>query len=163
MDSRNFHGYTIYEDGTIIGLYGRPIKPSLHNNRYEIKLKVDGKRKNYVLSRLIYYVFKPFDIEDKNLCVTYKDGDSKNIHIDNLQLAHRKDLIQGSKHKAISKLTDEQVEEIKQAYKGKSGANQHNKTSPSLYDLAKKYGVTKGNIMQIVKGISRNEEEYKLK
>lgn len=166
MKRKEFHGFSIYEDGTIISPYGKHIKPRLHNGRYEVRLSnIDGKRKNFVLSRLIYFVFNPFDIDDKNLCVTYKDGNKLNIHLDNLELVHRKDLIQGENHKSISYLTDEQITEIRNSYKGdmKPGANQHNKTSPSLNDLAKKYNTTKANIKMIVSGNSRNEDKYKLK
>lgn len=163
MRKEDFHGYTIYEDGTIIGLYGKEVKKRINNGRYEVRLNVEGKRKNYIVSRLVYYVFNPFNIDDHNLCISYKDNDKLNIHLDNLFLAHRKDLIQGDKHKALVKLTDKQVNEIKQLYKGKSGVNQLDKKGLSLQDLANMYGVTKGNIKMILKGQSRNENDYKLK
>lgn len=160
----DFHGYTIYEDGRIIGLHGREIKKRLKDGRYEIRLNVKGERKNYMVSRLIYYVFEPFDIDDRNLCVSYKDGDKTNIHFDNLFLAHRKDLIQGDKHKNVSALTDEQAEEIRRLYTGKVSVNQHDqKAGYSYQDLADMYGVSKANIMWIVKGMSRNKDDYKLK
>lgn len=163
MRKVNFHGYTIYEDGTIISLYGREMKKSLNNGRYEIRLNIEGKRKNYIVSRLVFYVFNPFDIDDKNICISYKDGNKESIHLDNLYLTHRKDLIQGEKHKARSKLTDTQIKEIKALYKGKAGTSQHNKTSLSLQDIANMYGVSKGNIALIIRGESRNEKDYKLK
>lgn len=163
MRKIDFHGYTIYENGTIIGIYGKEVKKRLNNDRYEVRLNIEGKRKNFVASRLIYYAFNPFDIENKDLCVSFKDENKQNIHLDNLYLTERKNLIQGDKHTARSKLTNEQVEEIKQLYKGKSGSNQYNKEGYSLQDLADMYGVTKSNIMHIVKGLSRNEDDYILK
>jgi hypothetical protein len=159
----NFYTYTIYEDGTIINQHGREIKKRLHNGRYEVKLKVGDKRKNYVVPRLIYYVFNPFDITDKNLCISFKDNNKQNIHLDNLYLTHRKNLIQGEKHKSIATLTNEQAEQIRKEYKGKAGNNQYNKNSLSLNDLAKKYNTTKANIKMIIHGSSRNEKDYKLK
>lgn len=163
MRKADFHGYTIYEDGTIIGLYGKEVKKRLNNGRYEVRLNIEGKRKNYIVSRLLYYVFNEFNIEDQNLCVSYKDGNKENIHLDNLFLTHRKDLIQGDKHKARAKITDEQANEIRSLWKGKTGNNQHDKEGYSLKDIADKYGISKGNVMQIIKGMSRNEDEYKLK
>lgn len=163
MRSVNFHGYTIYEDGTIIGLYGREIKKHVKNGRYEIRLNVEGKRRSYTVSRLMYHAFYLFDIEDRNICVSYKDNNKLNIHLDNLFLAHRSELIQGEGHSNRAKLSDEQTKEIRRLYKGKTGSNQYDKTGYSLQDLADMYGVTKGNIALIVRGESRNEEEYKLR
>jgi hypothetical protein len=163
MKSVDFHGYTIFENGKIIGLYGKEVKKRINNGRYEVRLNIDGKRKNYIVSRLVYYVFNPFDIDDKNICISYKDNDKLNINISNLYLTHRKELIQGDKHKARSKVTNEQAEEIRQLWKGKTGKNQLDKNGLSLQDIANMYGVTKGNIRMIIKGDSRNEKEYKLK
>jgi len=163
MKHVDFHGYTIYEDGTIIGLYGKEVKQRIRDNRSEVRLYIDNKRKNYTTSRLVYHAFYPFDIDDKNLCVSYKDDNGLNIHLDNLYLAHRKDLIQGDKHVARAKITDEQAEEIRTLYKGKTGNNQFDKTGQSLQDLANMYGVSRSNIAMIIKKRSRNEDSYKLK
>lgn len=161
MLKRNFHGYTFYEDGTILSLHGRPMKIRNNRGRKEIKLVVDGKRENFLVSRLMYKLFVGFDMENKDLCVIHKDDDKLNIHINNLALEHRKNLIQGDKH-TISKLTNEQAAEIRKAYRNKKGVNQHDKEGLSMNDLAKKYGVTKGQIQMIVKGWSRDEDSYKL-
>lgn len=159
----DFHGYTICEDGTIYGLHGRKLKQRLHDGRYEIRLVINGERKNFIVARLVYFVFIGFDIDNVNLCIVPKDDDKLNIHIDNLYMEERKDLIQGSKHKKIAKITDEQAEEIRSLYKGKAGGNQYDKSSPSLKDLADRYGVTKSNIAHIIKDKSRSKEHYKLK
>lgn len=163
MRTADFHGYTIYEDGTIIGLYGKEVKKRINNGRYEVRLNIEGKRKNYIVSRLVYYVFNEFDINDQNLCVSYKDNDKLNIDLSNLYLTHRKDLIQGDKHRSIARVTDEQAEEIRQLWKGKTGNNQYDKEGYSLQDIANMYGITKANVNWIIKGWSRNEEDYKLK
>lgn len=163
MKSVDFHGYTIYENGKIIGLYGKEVKKRLNNGRYEIRLNIEGKRKNYIVSRLVYHAFNPFDIDNKDLCISYKDNDKLNIDLSNLYLTHRKELIQGDKHQNRAKLTDDQVKEIRQIYKGKTGSNQYDKQGFSLADLAARYGVTKANVKMIVNGESRNEKEYKLK
>lgn len=163
MRSVNYHGYTIYEDGTIIGLYGKEVKKSNNKGRYEVRLNIEGKRRNFVVARLIYHAFYPFDISDKNICISYKDNDKMHIHLNNLYQTERKNLIQGEKHINRSKLSNEQVEEIKTLYNGKTGSNQYDKVGFSLQDLANKYGVSKSNIMWIVKGMSREKDDYKLK
>ncbi|MFS0643735.1 hypothetical protein [Siminovitchia sp. 179-K 8D1 HS] len=163
MRKVDYHGYTIFEDGRIIGLYGKEVKKRINNGRYEIRLVIDGKRKNYIVARLMYFVFVGFDISNKDLCITHKDGDYLNVHINNLQLQHRRDLIQGDKHVNRAKLTNEQVEEIRRLYRGKTGNNQYDKQGYSLQDLANMYGVSKANIRMIISGDSRNKKDYKLK
>lgn len=162
-ESVHYHGYTVYSNGRVDGLYGKPIKARLNNGRYEVRLNIDGERKNFILSRLVYHAFHPFNLEDKNLCVTYRDGDKENVDLSNLILVNRKDLIQGDKHIKQSSLTNEQAAEIIDLHSGKSGSNQYDKTGYSYQDLAKMYGVSKGNIAMIVKGRSRKSENYKLK
>lgn len=163
MKKEYFYDYEIWENGKIINQHGNEIKIREHNGRYETRLTIEGKRKNFLVARLLYFVFFGFDMDDKNLCITAKDGNHLNISLDNLELVHRKDLIQGEGHKKRAKLTDDQIEEIKATYNGKACVNQYDKSGVSLQDLADKYGVTKANIKMIIKGMSRNKDEYKLK
>ncbi|MCY9738135.1 hypothetical protein M5X17_31070 [Paenibacillus alvei] len=162
---RIFSDYKIYEDGTIVNRYGKRLTNREKDGRYEIRLVVDGKRKNFILSRLMYWLFvDQFDMSNENLCVTAKDGDLLNVHPRNLELIDRKDLIQGEGHKNRALLTDKQIEEILNSYEGNElGANQYSNNKTSYADLAKKYGVTKANIAAIINKRSRNPEDYKLK
>lgn len=165
MDYRIFSDYKIFENGAIINRYGKEITKRAHNGRYEVRLIVDGQRKNILLSRLMYWLFvEQFDYDNKDLCVSYKDGNGLNIDLNNLYLTERKNLIQGEGHRKRIKITDEQMEEIRQAYKGNQMySNQFTKTGASLKELADKYGVTKKEIHHIIKGTARNPENYKLK
>ncbi|MCY9757755.1 hypothetical protein M5X00_26355 [Paenibacillus alvei] len=165
QDYRIFSDYKIYENGTIINRYGKELSKRARNGRFEIKLLVDGKRKNFILSRLMYWLFiEQFDMSNENLCVVAKDGDFLNVHPSNLKLVERKDLIQGEGHRKRVVLSNEQIEEILSTYEGNElGANQYSENNISYADLAKKYGVSKGNIVMIVKKRSRNPEDYKLK
>lgn len=166
MRQEQFHRYTIYEDGTVINtITGRILFKRERDGRVDMSLLVDGKRKSITLSRLMYWLFtEKFDMNDKNKCVSYKDGNGLNINVSNLILVDRKDLIQGEKHRNRSKITDAQVEEIKKAYTGnKLHSNQYTKNNISLQDLANKYGVTKKEIHHIVIGTARNKDNYKLK
>ena len=162
MRAIDFYNYKIYEDGSIYNHKGTSISKRVHHGRYEVRLVCDGIRKNFLLHRLMYkYFVKDFNMEDKNLCVVTKDGNFLNLDLDNLQLKHRKDLIQGDNHKS-SKLDNLTVEKIREEYIGKSGANQFDKKTLSYKDLAKKYGVSKGEIALLVKGRTRNKNNYKL-
>lgn len=165
MDYRIFSDYKIYEDGTIINRYGKELSKRAREGRYEVRLVVDGQRKNFILSRLMYWLFvEQFDINDINLCVVARDDNFLNVSPNNLYLADRKDLIQGEGHRNRIKITDEQITEIKEAYKGnKMYSNQYTKTGISLKELANKYGVTKKEIHHIIIGTARNPENYKLK
>lgn len=175
MRERAFYDYTIYENGEIVNKHGHVMKQRVRKQkgqgaRSEIKLTVNGKKKNFTVARLVYCVFNNIDpLElDKDQCVTFKDGDKLNIHIDNLKLVPRADLIHGSKHSAIAKLTEKEVQEIRSKYnstKGNRPVNQYdkgNKEYHSYRSLAKEYGVTHTLIKQIVEGDTRNKNKYKL-
>lgn len=163
MKFKMFHDYTVLEDGTIYNKHGNRVGLREHEGRYETRLVVNGKRKNFIVSRLVSHLFNGTDINNRNSCILPKDGNKLNIHYTNLIEKDRKDIIQGEKHQKIVKLSDEDVETIKSLYNGKSGANQLDKVGYSMNDLAKMYGVTKGNIALIIRGKSRNKDEYKLK
>lgn len=144
MRYKEFYGYKFYEDGTVINKHGKEIKKSIINGVYYISLNINKKRKTFIFSRLLYHLFYPFDIENKNLCVSFKDRNPYNIHLNNLYLTDKKEVIKRRK------LTDKQIKEIRLLYKGKSGKNQYCKKGYSLNDLAKMYGVSKSTIQQIV-------------
>ena len=163
MKSLMFDKYEIFEDGTIINTStGKKISQRIKGNHKEVRLTIDGVRKNYITSRLVYWLFNDdFDIENKNLCVVADD--MINFTLKDLKVVHRKELIQGDGHKNVCKLTEEQVSEIKALYNGKPCINQHDKNGVSYADISKKYGVTKSLIASILRGKTRNEKTYKLK
>ena len=158
------NGYTIYENGKIIGKHGKPLKPYIHNKHAEVKINLTGTgAKHYNLSRLVYWAFHPeFNYEDKNMCVSCKTGDYINFTLADLEVKSRKDLIQGELHKHSAKLTNQQVEEIRHLYQGKAGHNQFDKTSPSQNDLAEIFQVSRSNISLLIRHKGRTPYVYKL-
>ena len=166
-----FGDYCIFENGDIYNSRGKKLTHHIKKGRKEIKLTVEeGKRRTFVSARLIYCAFNEIDIDtfDKNQCVSFKNGNKLDISLDNLHCVFRGDLIQGQKHKSVTKLTDEQVEEIRRKYeetKGNKPCNQYDKTKPynSYRSLAKEYNVEYSLIRHIIKGCIRNEDVYKLK
>ena len=163
MESLMLDKYEIFENGMIINTStGKEIAQRIKGKHKEVRLTLNGIRKNFITSRLVYWLFNDnFDIDNKDLCVVAED--LINFTLSDLKVVNRKDLIQGEKHKNVYKLTNEQVAEIKSLYIGKTGVNQHTKTGMSYSDIAKKYGVTRGLIASIIRGEIRNENSYKLK
>lgn len=145
-----FHGYTIREDGVVLSQFGRPLKMRWHNNHYEFRLKVGDERKSFIVARLIYNAFHPFGMSDRNLCVIHKDGDNRNLHLDNLALVERKDLIHGDKH-VRSLLSNAQAEEVRALYAA---------GGVSMGQLAKRYEVSKSTIQSLIE--RRHRDYYKL-
>lgn len=166
MKSKKFHQYRFFENGDVVNTKtNKSISKQLNKGSYEIKLTIDGSKKTYAFHRLYYFLFvKRFDLADKNICISIKDGNINNITADNLVLKNRKEIVQGQNTK-VAKLTDKQVEEIRSLYKGKTCINQFDKDANyvSYKDLAEKYGVSKTSICRIIKGESRNKANYKLR
>lgn len=168
MIGKDFYGYTVYEDGTIENAKGNTMYSRLKGDKYyTVTLRINGKPKYFALHRIVYYLFvEHFNLDNPDLCITAKDGNLKNVNPNNLMLLERKKLLQGDGNKKVAKVDKKTAEKIKNEYSGKPCVNQYDKTlqtSVSYRDLAKKYGLTKGAIAQIVKGKSWNEENYKLK
>lgn len=151
MEVKEFKHYYFYEDGSVYNKYGHRLTTVIKKNRYYVYLHINKIKKEVSLPRLLYYLFKEkFDLNNKNLCVSFKDGNTLNIKLNNLYLTERSNLIQGEGHRK-HKITDEQVEQIKQIYK---------QGNISYSALAKKYNVTKSNIYSIIKLRSRNQNKY---
>ena len=172
MKYKMYGEYTVCENGDIYSPRGKKISHSLSSgNKRQIKIKsVDGKRKSYTSSRFIYCVMNDIDIDtfDKNKCIIQIDGDNDNLHLSNLKCVDRADLIQGEKHKKRAILSDKDVQDIVDRYnktKDNRPINQYDKTAEydSYRKLAKEYGVTYAQIRNIIKGSSRNKDNYKLK
>lgn len=145
-------GYTIYEDGTIIGLKGKKI-----NYNKQIKIKWGKQKQNRLVyyARFVYYAFnyKNFNFNDNQIVVQHINGINEDCRLENLIAKKRKYVNQGEYNK-LSKLTDKQVEEIKYLYKN---------TDTSYRILAKEFGVSHTLIKSIVDGTHRNKENYIMK
>lgn len=132
-------GYTIFRDGTIIGLKGNRLadKPTL-NIKWD-----DGTFRLISRIRFIYWAFNQseFNFNDKDFDVAYKNI-KKGWRLDNLQLVKHTERVRGRK-----KLTDTQVLEIKREY--------HEEQRTFVW-LAKKYKVSDTMIAYIIKGRKLN-------
>ena len=145
-------GYKVYKNGTIINKYNNELQQHLLTK--QIKILINGKRRNISISKFIYYAFnRDFDFTDNNIYISFKDGDNNNLSIDNLELDYKSNYLQGENN-SCSKLTDKQVEEIIEKYKNKK---EHNYTYSKL---AKEYGVSITLICQIINKKARNQKNY---
>ena len=163
-------GYTIFENGKVVGLQGKEIK---QGKQIKVKWGNTGKSKMVSYARFVYYAFnyKNFNFNDKTIVIKHKNGDEEDCSIDNLTTINRKYINQGENN-VSSKLTDKQVKEIKELYsKKKKVRMETNKklekndpiTNVSYRKLAELYGVSHSMIAGIVKGQFRNKENYILK
>jgi len=62
MNCKDYHGYTVWDDGTVIGTrHGNTLKPNFNKNTgyYQLTLYYNGHRKDYQIHRLVAMVFLP--------------------------------------------------------------------------------------------------------
>jgi hypothetical protein len=84
MESKNYHGYVVFENGVIINKDGHEIKPQTKKRRYaKVTLYFNGKYRYTNLHRILAELFIP---NPNNLPqVNHKDGDRSNNTISNLE------------------------------------------------------------------------------
>ena len=82
-------GYTIFENGKIVGLQGKEIK---QGKQIKVKWGNTGKSKMVSYARFVYYAFnyKNFNFNDKTIVIKHKNGDEKDCSINNLATINRK-------------------------------------------------------------------------
>ena len=160
MKQVDLYGYKVLENGTILKLNGKPM--AFHKT---IQMLIDNEIKSVSYARVVYYAFNQdtFDFNNHSFCVKHKDNNPKNNAIDNLYISDEKEYLWGKKHKK-SKLTDEEVDEIRRLYfigeEDNKGNGLNNPTRKYSYrKLAEKFGVSHNLIKQIVKGECRKNGE----
>ena len=157
-------GYTIFENGKIIGLSGKELS---NNKQISIKWGKQKKKRVVNYARFVYYAFnfKNFNFNDRTIIIQHINGEEKDCSINNLRPFKIKMIKQGE-NSSSAKLTDKEVEEIKEMYL-KSKENRLQKNDPttkiSYRKLAEMYGVSHTTIEGIIKGEFRNKDNYKIK
>lgn len=159
MKQAELFGYKVLENGVIIGFNNEPISFAK-----TITIMINGEMKSVSYARFVYYAFhqNDFDFSNHSYCVKHIDNNPKNNAIDNLYITNEKDYLWGEKHKK-SKLTNEEVEEIRRLYyigeEDNKGNGLNNPTRKYSYrKLAEKFGVSHSLIKAIVKGECRVNE-----
>lgn len=133
--------------------HGKLLKPANFNNYLGIKLSNKSKATTALIHILVAKAF--VDNPDNKCCVNHIDGNKHNNHYTNLEWctysenmyhASKTGLTKTGEKHYNSKLSNEQVAEIKTKYQ--TGNYSHSK-------LGKEYGVTKQNITMILNNKSR--------
>jgi hypothetical protein len=147
-------GYIVYEDGTVIGLRGRPIKGSVNSRGY-LQVSIGGDR--IFTHRLVAKAFIP-NPENKPT-INHIDGDKLNNRVGNLEWAtHAENTAHAYStgvrpsggDNPLSKLTSVEAALIRESYKSNYRGWQA--------AMARSYGVSRAVIRQIVAG--RNYKTY---
>ena len=155
-----FEGYTIREDGVVVGRQNRPLKPFKDRDGYQVvTLLKEGKTSKRFVHRLVAQAFIP-NPENKPT-VNHKNGNKADNRVGNLEWAtqsennthaYRTDLstpkrMNGAKN-GRAKLSEKQVSEIREQLE--------NSNKSSVESLAETYGVSKRIIANI-----RDNKTYK--
>lgn len=91
MESKLFNGYTVFENGTIIGKFGKTLKPRKARGGYLRIVISNGveNQKQYSVHRLVAELFIPNP--DNKPEVNHRDRNKENNHKDNLEWATRRE------------------------------------------------------------------------
>lgn len=85
METRDYHGYTVYEDGVVVSpKTGRPMNPCDNGRGYLITaIRINGKSRTKAIHRIVAEAFIPNPEELSD--VDHIDGDKRNNHVSNLR------------------------------------------------------------------------------
>lgn len=149
-EHKDFPDYAVSSEGRIYSFKGMSLmnpSKSKKDGLLSLRLKEAGESKKFMLSRLVAELFMT-NPENKKM-ISYKDGNSENCSVSNLEWVSHKELMQkavtsGAYHhfgenSPRAKLTDEDVEYIRANYK--KGDKQFN-----AIKLAERFGVSSGTI-----------------
>lgn len=148
---KDYFGYKVFEDGTIIGIKGKILKPQkVGTGYYKVKIKTDNGIKYQSVHRIVAICY--IDNPENKSQVNHKNGIKADNSVNNLEWctpmeninhAYRNNLKNnyGEKNGA-SKLTQIQVDDIRRLYK--NGGH-------SYRSLSKKFNVHFTLISAIIK------------
>jgi hypothetical protein len=128
------------------------LNKTIQQNLYTVIITLyrDGITYHYSVPRLVYNIFKkPFDLDDKTIFISYKDGDGRNTHVDNLVKSDISTIKLASykKGRAISHLTVLSKPVTQFDMEGNPIAS-----FPSMYEAGKITGFGGRNIAEVVSG-----------
>lgn len=80
----NYNGYIVYEDGRVIGIRGKPLKPDIDKDGYYIvTLSINKKSKKIKLHRLVAMCY--IDNPENKPHINHKNGIKSDNSVNNLE------------------------------------------------------------------------------
>lgn len=155
---KEYDGYLFDDKGNFYNRKMKQLKIRLNSkNNNKADIKINGATVN--AGRYFYAAFhEEFNIEDTDMCISFKDGDKSNLCIDNLMCVHRTKIHKPDERKRKCKVNPEIEQEIKNKYKKTFAglyAIDENYKLHLLANISCKYKVTIGKLKSIIesKGI----------
>lgn len=156
---KRYPGYSISNSGKVFStLKAMPPKELLqeitHKGRARVPLYVDGQQKHEYVHRLVLETFDRKPEEDEQAC--HIDGNPINNHIANLRWGSQsdnwKDRIRHGNFKSFSKLTQDQVDQMRRLAKG----------GESVTKIAGLFDVSDTQVRNIVSGKQWSTSSFEL-
>jgi len=148
MRSENYNGYTVFEDGRVIGTKGTFLKPGLTSvGYYSIVICYNGSKKTELIHRLVAKCFIP-NPENKRT-VNHKNGVKTDNHVSNLEWATDGENIRHAFRTGLSDKTGNSLRERMQ----KTVINTvTGETYPSATKAAKENGINENSLRGYLTG-----------
>lgn len=84
MDIKEYHGYKVFDDGTIIGRNGRKLSQVLSGNLYRVSMYYDSAYHTAYVHKIVAELFVENPRPDEYTMVSHKDGNMTNNNASNL-------------------------------------------------------------------------------
>ncbi|MGZ9736509.1 HNH endonuclease signature motif containing protein [Flavobacterium sp. GNP002] len=156
MRTAEYKGYTIYEDGRVLGIKGTFLKPGLSGNGYyTVAICYDGTKKSVPIHRLIAESFIPNP--EKKIYVNHINSIRTDNRIENLEWSTpSENAIHMFKNGRCNKTIDSVIKRISKPVIDKSTG----KTYPSAKNAALILGINRNTLVAKLCGKRKNNTTY---
>lgn len=157
MRSVKYKGYTVFEDGRVIGLKGFFLKPGLSSNGYyTVVICHDGKHTSVPIHRLIAECFIP-NPEGKPH-INHINSIRTDNSIDNLEWCTPKE---NAKHMVKAGRVDKTIDSIRKRMSKPVIDNSNGKIYPSCKNAAESLGINENTLRVKLAGFKINNTSLK--
>lgn len=157
MKTANYKGYTIYEDGRVLGLKGYFLKPGLSSNGYfTVCICTKEKKTSVPIHRLIAESFIP-NPENK-IYINHKNSIRTDNSIDNLEWCTPKE---NACHMVKSGRINNTINSIRKRMSKRVIDSSNGEIYPSCTNAAKELGYKKSTLVNMLLGNRKNKTTLK--